>query len=502
MAYVPGYRHDVFVSYAHFDNEADAQDVRWVSRFQVDLKNALRQRLGEEPVIFYDTRNFEANDQVDILLEQARQSAIFLAVSSPSYVARAFTIGELTAFCDTGPNANRVVTVELLPVEDSQNHPLLLARKRTPFWWKDKAEQDIPLRLTPKFNPEMYNERLQVLAHQIKKLLAEIRTGTEPAKREAPAVVALASGAQPFVAQSFVAQPVAQMPVAAAQPAQSPSLNRTVLLAQTTDDLYDECERVRAYLEQFGVKVLPETDFPQGGSQFASAFEAELGRAGVFVQLLGNFASRKPPDLDQTYSQYQYESAKARGLKTLQWRRPDLDLAAVTHRDKPLLEGAGVLAVGLEEFKAEILRQCTSEQKREVEHFGDCHFFINADRSDKELADQLLTLFDGKKNWTAARPLFEGSAKDVSDDLEANLLNCGALLLLYGNAPPAWVRAQLLRYGKLERMRDEPMRLKTILLGPPTPKAEIAWSGSFQKVDCQDGDITKRLRGILDEFGR
>ena len=203
------------------------------------------------------------------------------------------------------------------------------------------------------------------------------------------------------------------------------------------------------------------------------------------------------PTSPQTYSQYQYETAKARGLKTLQWRRPDLDLAAVTHRDKPLLEGADVLAVGLEEFKAEILRQCTPEPKREVEHIGDCHFFINADRSDKELADHLLTLFDHKKNWTAARPLFEGNAKDVTDDLEANILNCGVLLLLYGNAPPAWVRAQLLRYSKLEKLRQEPMRLKTILLGPPVPKAEIAWSGGFEKVDCQDGDIGKAAAGHL-----
>ena len=329
----------------------------------------------------------------------------------------------------------------------------------------------------------MYNERLQILAHQVKKLLAEIRTGDGAPKQEAP---------------TPVARPQPQ-PQPQSQPAeQPPPPSRTVLLAQTTDDLYDECERVRAYLEQFGVKVLPDNDFPQGGSQFATAFETELARTGVFVQLLGNFASRKPPDLAQTYSQYQYESARARGLKTLQWRRPDLDLAAVTHRDKPLLEGADVLAVGLEEFKAEILRLCTAEPKREVEHIGDCHFFINADRSDKELADQLLKLFDGKKDWTAARPLFEGSAKDVTDDLEANLLNCGVLLLLYGNAPPAWVRAQFLRYSKLEKLRQEPLRFKSILLGPPMPKADIAWSGGFEKVDCQDGDIAQRLRGILD----
>jgi hypothetical protein len=473
MAYLPGYKHDVFVSYAHFDNQADSHNARWVSQFQADFRNALRQRLGEDPEVFYDTRSFEAPDHVDVLLENARQSAVFMAMSSPSYVARDFTIRELMAFCERATGGDRVVTVELLPVEEDKIHPLLRGRKRTPFWWKDRIEQDIPLRLTPKFNPELYNERVQILAHQVKKLLADMRAGTSRPKVGAPAV-------QPLPTQ------------------QVQSANRTVLLAQTTDDLYDECERVRAHLEQFDVKVLPDGDLPQGGAQFAAAFAAELDRCGLFVQLLGVFASRKPPDLPQTYAEYQYESAKARGLEILQWRRPDLDLAGVSHRDKPLLAGPDVLAVGLEEFKSEILRRCTAEPKPEPQRIGGCHFFINADRSDKALADQLLKLFEDDKNWTAARPLFEGSAKDVMDDLEANLLNCGVLLLLYGNAPPAWVRAQLLRYSKLEKQREEPPRLKTVVLGPPAPKSEIAWSGGFEKIDCQDGSIVQRVRGLLD----
>jgi len=489
MGYVPGYKHDIFVSYAHFDNETDSQDVRWVSRFQVDLKNALRQRLGQDPDLFFDTRSFEAHEHVDRLLENARDSAVFMAIFSPSYVARDFTIGELKAFCECAPDVARIVTVELLPVAEEENHPLLRGRKRTPFWWKDAAEHDIPLRLTPKFNPQLYNERLQILAHQLKRLLADLRTGTSPSTEVAASPVA--------------PSPVAPGPVApAAAPATPPA--RTVLLAQATDDLYDDRERIRAYLEQFGVKVVPEHDLPQGGADFAAAFAAELDRAAIFVQLLGNFASRRPPDLPQSYALHQFEAAAARGLEVLQWRRPDLDLATVTHRDKALLEGADVLAIGLEEFKGEILRRATAQPGQdsglEAHAVGDCHFFINADRSDKELADRLLKLFENRKRWSAARPLFEGSAKEVADDLEANLLQCGVLLMLYGNAPPAWLRAQLLRLSKLERQREEPLRLKTIVLGPPAPKPEIAWSGGFERIDGQDGSFEQRVRDLLEEL--
>jgi TIR domain len=475
MSIVPGFKHDLFVSYAHFDNMPDAQSVPWVSQFQLDLKNALRQRLGREPTIFFDTRNFEAGDHTDFLIDNVRHSAIFLAMLSPAYVTREFTIRELQAYCDRAAGARSVVAVELLPVEEETNHALLRGRKRTPFWWKDQMAEDVPLQLTPKFNAELYNERLQVLAHQIKKLLLEL----------------CEHGAGPLVGET-------PFPQAQAATAAAPD-SKPVLLAQTTDDLYDERERVRACLEQFGIKVLPENDYPQGGQEFAAAFQADIKRTGLFVQLLGNFGSRKPPDLPQTYAQYQYETAKGLGLKILQWRHPDLDPAAVSHRDKPLLEGPDVLAVGLEEFKGEVLRFCAQQAKPAppAPQGAGCHVFINADSSDKELADALLNMFDDRKNITAARPLFEGSAKDILDDLEANLLNCEALLLLYGRAPPAWVRAQLLRYSKLERLRDAPPRLKTILLGPPAPKPDLAWAGGFDKVDCQDGDLAQRILGVL-----
>jgi hypothetical protein len=481
MSLVSGFAHDLFVSYAHFDNEEDSMGVRWVSRFQVDLKNALRQRLGEDPEIFFDSRSFEASDHVDFLIENARQSAVFVALFSPSYIAREFTIRELEAFCGRTPASNPVVVVELLPVDDRKHPALLVGRKRTPFWWRDRTEQDIPLRLTPKFNPELYNERLQVLAHQIKRLLTDERSGGQASFAEAPH------------------PPPQPQPQAKASASGVPQTKRAVLLAQSTDDLFDECERVRACLEQFGTKVLPENDYPQGGSEFAAAFEQDLACAGLFVQLLGNFGSRKPPDLPHTYAQYQYETAKSRGRKILQWRRPDLDLAAVSHRDKALLEGPEVLAVGLEEFRSEILRACAQDQPKPSPSAAEdgCHVFINADRSDKELADALLKIFENKANYTAARPLFEGSAKDIVEDLEANLLNCGALLMLYGSAPPAWVRAQLLRYSKLERQRDAPPRLKSIVLGPPAPKPELAWSGGFQMIDCQDGDPVQHIQSIL-----
>ena len=99
----------------------------------------------------------------------------------------------------------------------------------------------------------------------------------------------------------------------------------------------------------------------------------------------------------------------------------------------------------------------------------------------------MLKAFEDRRDWIAAGPLFEGSAEDITKDLDANLVDCDTLLLVYGKADAPWVRAQLRRYSKIERLRELPPRVKTILFAPPAPKPEIAMSGGFAKIDCQNG---------------
>ena len=102
----------------------------------------------------------------------------------------------------------------------------------------------------------------------------------------------------------------------------------------------------------------------------------------------------------------------------------------------------------------------------------------------------------------AAGPLFEGSADDITKDLDANLIDCGALLLVYGHADAPWVRAQLRRFSKMERLRDEPPRLKTILFAPPGPKPDIGWAGGFTKIDCEKGLTGEAVQNLVEELRR
>jgi hypothetical protein len=46
MPYVSGYQHDVFVSYAHIDNEPLGTERGWITNFVAYLKNLLDKGLG------------------------------------------------------------------------------------------------------------------------------------------------------------------------------------------------------------------------------------------------------------------------------------------------------------------------------------------------------------------------------------------------------------------------------------------------------------------------
>src|SRR5262245_40024767 len=119
MAYVRGFKYDIFISYAHADDAADPQGVKWVSDFQVFLKRAVTQHLGgHEPGVFFDALDLHPNQAIQDVLANACRSAVFLPVISPSYVNREWPLDELTAFCEAAAGPGHIFAVELIPPED------------------------------------------------------------------------------------------------------------------------------------------------------------------------------------------------------------------------------------------------------------------------------------------------------------------------------------------------------------------------------------------------
>jgi TIR domain len=97
MAFVPGYEHDVFVSYAHGDNR------EWVSRFAGRLESELKKKLGDAAEVWLDTTELRATrDYRQEIPDSVTRSAVFLLLPSPPYLRSQYCVEiECQAFADT-----------------------------------------------------------------------------------------------------------------------------------------------------------------------------------------------------------------------------------------------------------------------------------------------------------------------------------------------------------------------------------------------------------------
>ncbi|MCB1489147.1 MAG: toll/interleukin-1 receptor domain-containing protein, partial [Bauldia sp.] len=406
MAFVPGYENDVFISYAHADNEVDVFGGAWVDKLAKYLGIALKQRLGrgDEVKIFFDSNRLRANHHLDEILQNVRTSAVFLAIGSPSYVNRQWTRDELAAFIESSNDSRRLFCVERLPLDPGERYPdPLNDYYRVNFWQRDPAD-DIPLTVTQQLNSDLYYVLLQKLAEQIRSQLVAMRKQgaapplspmpipgsppppvssheadmamPAPAPTPAPAMMHTAAP-EPAPAAPAPAAPVYASAPAEAVPAAAAADEhvKTVMIAQVTEDLEADREQLVSYLDQCGIPNLPTDFYPQGSADFKAAVEQDLARSDLFVQLLGRTSGRRPRDMPEGYLVAQYQLAEAAGRKILQWRSPDLvpdDVADEAHR--AFLFGEKVAAIGFESFKAQIRKLATElppKAEPVVEDFDD-----------------------------------------------------------------------------------------------------------------------------------
>ncbi len=478
MAYVPNCKCDVFVSFAHIDDVAIGSAPPWVTAFAGDLKKVLRMRLGvreEDGLRIYFTGHSSLETGVKLdeaLMENASSSAVFVAVTSPAYVVESsYTMRELGAFMQSMGVGGRIFAIEYSPLDSNDEYPRAIRELKRMAFWQKHPEREIPVTMTT--GSDIYMQTLfdlgEQIRRQLKKMREEQKAQTAPTVAAMPAVDALVGG-----------------------------LGGTVFLAQTTDDLDEEREQVRRYVEQFGIGVLPQGTYPQGGLEFAAAVEADLARADVFVQLLGRTHAKRPPDVPQGYDRLQVERAITRGLPILQWLRPDIDPVSIADpQHASLLAGENVMRIGLEAFKADIVKRAEKRPLAASQPSAEQFIFINADGSDTNIAEDLRREFTSA-HVSAAVPILQGSAEDVRLDLEENIVECDALVMIYGQATPVWVRGQLRLYSKLKHRRSHPLKALAIYLGPPGSKPDFGMDlPEIMRIEYREGMAAESVRQFL-----
>lgn len=464
MAFDPKPGHDLFISYAHVD-DAPVFGARWVSALVQDLRHLLAQKMGRQDAfsMWWDEINLRGHHAITPEIRTVlQQSATLLMVLSPGYLASQWCRQEKDLFFEGlgGEPQNRVFVVEKQVLDADQSRPAELADiKGYRFWYQDEHHQARTLSLRePEPHVTAYIRLVEDLATDISRQLK---------------------------ARAAAAPPLPAEPKA------------TVFLAEVTDDLDPRREQVRRYLEQAQLRVLPARRHLEGQA-FRDALEQALGQSTLFIQLLGAYPGRRPPDIPQGYARLQLERAQALKLPILQWHDPTLKLDQVgSQEQRELLGAVSVYAEPLESFKQRIVQQALPPPPLPpVVRAGAPVVFINTERRDRTLAETIRDRVDAR--LLAALPVSEGTAAEVREDLEHKLVHCDALIVVYGQTTLGWVDRQLLYCNRMTPERQRPFLTLGVYDGPPEEKPAVSTRmPGLEILMCRQGLDAQRLQAFL-----
>ncbi len=481
MSYTPGYRFDVFVSYAHHDNEPGVDGLQWVTQLKQYLAGALKQELGRgsgDLAFFFDS-GVRANQQLPELLEAARHSAILLIVGSPAWLASDWCQRELKAFQDAARDPSRIFMAERRPLRAGDRYPDEVAEHiHLDMHFCEEGGPCIPL--SPKFQDSRFSNAVHRLAAPIGDRLVALRSAAAGKEADDPRKTAPAR----------------------------PIDGCTVLIAQPTDDLAAATDQLDGYLRQCGIATVRASDLPQGGIEFVNGFERHLGECQLFVQLLGPYPGRKPADLPLGYTLFQAQRAEAAELAMMQWRRPgaeaDADAEDASHR--ALLDGRTVTVSSLEEFKEAVKSKVLDMTRpappgpRAMKKPCDV-VFIDADPSDLDGALKVKQEFVNA-HFGVDIPMPRKSAEAARLELTSGFIESDVIIFLYGSSQPTWIKGQMRLFTKLQHQREKEPKLVAIYAGPPPEtKEEIGFAiPDAREIACRDDWDMEPIRALILEL--
>ena len=99
MSYVPGFKHDIFISYAHRDDAPITPNGwGWVRHFAKRLEDEVSQHLGRQPSIWIDTRDLDSYVDFDKQIHDDLDAALLIVIATPKYSRSDYCRNERAVF--------------------------------------------------------------------------------------------------------------------------------------------------------------------------------------------------------------------------------------------------------------------------------------------------------------------------------------------------------------------------------------------------------------------
>ncbi len=344
-----GFEYDIFVSYRHNDNAYDG----WVTEFVEKLRRELVATVKDRLTIYFDENPSDGlleSHNVDKSLEGKLKCLIFIPIISQTYCdPKSFAwSNEFLSFCNLStkdrfgrdiklPNGN--VASRILPVRihEIENEDVRLLENtlggvlRSIDFIYHAQGVNRPLRpkdddLQENGNSTIYRNQINKVANAVKEIIAgvkNIESGQtspkvqEPSSTETPKVQS-----RPHWFNTTVPGDIRVAVLDTLQP--------TVFLAWTSNDLKAKREEMAMILTRAGFQVIPNYDCPSADEDFKINVQKNLEQASCSLHILsGEFGRRFEEEDNVSYPMHQFEMAKmksaAQGPKfsTFVWHLED-----------------------------------------------------------------------------------------------------------------------------------------------------------------------------------
>lgn len=451
MAYVPGFDCDVFVSYAHADNEGPHGERAggWVEALAEELQLNINRRLvlPKDTVKVFTDYELPTNKPITPeLLTRVRGAAVLLVVMSPYYLASDWCRRERGAFLQVARDRiaqGRVFIVKYLDVD----------RRQWPVEFGDLEGDEFGM-----FDPEIrekrpagrFDHREPQFTQRIYALSGKIAATLQRLTREAAAET---------------------RPRAAEQGAPR------VFVARATDDLESREVELRNHLASSGLQVSARRHYGQGSrSAFEAAVRDELAGCSVFAQVL---SEARGPEVDFD-DQHRLpvllaEIARQSGLPIVQWRDRHVDPSRIDSDDahRALVDGA--MACGFDEFARQVVQAATAPRKPPpAANPSGMVIFVDHLPMDSALAEDLRKILGEEGFDEVYLPVSKGDPEAVSKQLKALLEMADGVIEVFGSADAASVVSRFITNKKHLRLSQHQLAAQVVVEGPPGDDEKFA----------------------------
>jgi hypothetical protein len=490
--------HDIFVSYAHIDDQPPEEvEVGWVTHFIKELNKVLASKLGRTPDVWMDYLLLENAIVDEELYEKVRDSRTIVLFMSPSYLKSKWCKSEVGDFLKHNYAHKNKESVFIVAVEDTRRedwHPRL--QKLTPLFFYQKSNKGVVHRLgypkPPLDSENPYWKQINELAHLIKLQLELTDTLTSPA----------------------IPSSINRLPSAGVVVETQADQTKTpiVWIAQPTADLQTHWDALAASIRQRGGEILPlgHSTYPQADiDKFHQAIEQDLTRSNLFVQLL---STQTGGDQFARFLQLQALAARMHNTKTnkplLQWRESNIDLQKIgDYEYRQLLQGT--IACGFEQFRQQVLDQLgkliNPVPKKIIEkpQENSLTLCITAGQKDSDLADKIAEIIAGLQHSPVPVPPVpeEGqSVQEYNEGLRSLLSEVDGIILAHSKENTMWLSSQYARVRKTLASRPNPWG--TLVDGPPAerPKISLFMDPGLMYLDCRAGLHPGPIEGFIDKL--